>query len=500
MRHLTILLLISTLALAACASPAAPVEEPTPTPTREVPDEPTEVPPDLPTGTPTPTQAPTDEEQPTATPTAMPTPTPTPEPALEPVVELDLVAEGLTAPLELVPAGDGSGRLFVADQIGVVRILTGEGELLDEPFLDVRDRMVSLRSGYDERGLLGLALDPNFEENGFFYVYYSAPLRLEAPGGWDHTSHLSKFVVSPVDADVADPESEQVVLRVDQPQSNHNGGKIAFGPDGYLYLGLGDGGGAHDTGLGHVDDWYEANEGGNAQNVTETLLGSILRIDVESQVPYAVPADNPFVGEDGLDEIWAYGFRNPYRFSFDARGDRELFVADVGQNLFEEINIVTRGGNYGWNVKEGTHCFSPATPNQPPEECPDTDPQGKPLIDPIIEYENANLPGGLGRAVVGGYIYRGEALPGFGGRLVFADWSTSFSVGNGTLFVATRPQVEGKMWSYEELEVATTGDGRMGEFILALGEDTEGELYVLTSEMSGPTGTTGKLHKIMPAG
>lgn len=495
MRYLTILLLISTLALAACAPPAVPVDEPSPTPTVPVTDDPTEPPPE----TPTPTQPPTDGEEPTATPTPAPTPTPTAEPAFEPVIGLELVAEGFTAPLELVPAGDGSGRLFVADQIGVVRILTDEGELLDEPFLDVRDRMVGLRPGYDERGLLGLAFDPNFEDNGFFYVYYSAPRRPEAPGGWDHTSHLSRFVVSTADANEADPDSEQVVLRIDQPQSNHNGGKIAFGPDGYLYLGLGDGGGAHDTGVGHVDDWYEANEGGNAQNVTETLLGSILRIDVQVQDAYLVPADNPFVGEDGLDETWAFGFRNPYRFSFDAGGDGELFVADVGQNLFEEINIVTAGGNYGWNVKEGTHCFSPETPNQPPEECPDTDPQGRPLIDPIIEYENANLPGGLGRAVVGGYVYRGEALPGFAGRLVFGDWSTSFSVGDGTVFVATRPDVEGEMWPFEVLEVATAGDGRVGEFILALGEDADRELYILTTEASGPSGTTGKVYRIVPA-
>lgn len=495
MRRLTILGLVIVLALASCAAPAAPTEEPT-LPAVETP---TEVREETPTSAATPTPSESATEVREATPTPTTSPTATPEVPLEPVVGLELVAEGLTQPVELVATGDGSGRLLVVDQIGVVLVLTAEGELLDQPFLDIRDRMTGLRPGYDERGLLGLALHPGFEQNGQFYVYYSAPRDPAAPSGWDHSSHLSRFSVSEADPNVADPASEQVILRVDQPQSNHNGGQVAFGPDGYLYLGLGDGGGAHDIGVGHVDDWYEANEGGNAQNVTDTLLGSILRIDVDAGDPYGIPEDNPFVDEEGLDEIWAYGLRNPYRFSFDSGGERELFVADVGQNLFEEVNIVTGGGNYGWNVKEGTHCFSPATPNNPPDECPDTDLEGWPLIDPIIEYENANLPGGVGRAVVGGYVYRGGRLPGFVGRYVFADWSMSFSVPDGTLFVAARPDVEGAMWSFQELQVATTEDGRVGEFILALGEDAEGELYVLTSESPGPTGTTGKVYRMVPA-
>lgn len=495
MRRLTILGLVIVLALASCAAPAAPTEEPT-LPAVETP---TEVREETPTSAATPTPSESATEVREATPTPTTSPTATPEVPLEPVVGLELVAEGLTQPVELVATGDGSGRLLVVDQIGVVLVLTAEGELLDQPFLDIRDRMTGLRPGYDERGLLGLALHPGFEQNGQFYVYYSAPRDPAAPSGWDHSSHLSRFSVSEADPNVADPASEQVILRVDQPQSNHNGGQVAFGPDGYLYLGLGDGGGAHDIGVGHVDDWYEANEGGNAQNVTDTLLGSILRIDVDAGDPYGIPEDNPFVDEEGLDEIWAYGLRNPYRFSFDSGGERELFVADVGQNLFEEVNIVTSGGNYGWNVKEGTHCFSPATPNNPPDECPDTDLEGWPLIDPIIEYENANLPGGVGRAVVGGYVYRGGRLPGFVGRYVFADWSMSFSVPDGTLFVAARPDVEEAMWSFQELQVATTEDGRVGEFILALGEDAEGELYVLTSESPGPTGTTGKVYRMVPA-
>ncbi|MFW6136178.1 MAG: PQQ-dependent sugar dehydrogenase, partial [Chloroflexota bacterium] len=419
--------------------------------------------------------------------------------AFEPVVGLEPVAEGLGAPVDLMPPGDGSGRLFIVDQIGVIRILTAEGQLLDEPFLDIRDRMIGLRSRYDERGLLGLAFHPDFRENGRFYVYYSAPLSPEAPQGWNHTSHLSRFTVSETDENAADFGSEQVILRVHQPQSNHDGGKIAFGPDGMLYVALGDGGGGNDVGTGHVEDWYEANRGGNGQDVTDNLLGSVLRIDVDGGDPYAVPEDNPFVGREGLDEIWAYGFRNPYRFSFDAEGDHELLVADAGQNLWEEVSLVTKGGNYGWNVKEGSHCFSPATPNEPPEACPETDPEGRPLIDPIIEYRNANAADGLGLAVVGGHVYRGDALPGFEARYVFGDWSRSFSQGDGSLFVASRLEAQGSMWQFEELHIATSDDGRLGEFLLALGQDARYELYALTSQTPGPTPEGGRIYRIVKA-
>jgi glucose/arabinose dehydrogenase len=434
----------------------------------------------------------------TPTVAASPEPTDVPQTAFEPVVGLELLAEGLSAPVDLAVAGDGSGRLFVVDQVGVIRVLTAEGELLDEPFLDLRDRIVGLNPGYDERGLLGLAFHPDYAENGLFYVYYSAPLDPQAPQGWNHTSHLSQFRVSGREQNQADPGSEAVIMRVDQPQGNHNGGEIAFGPDGYLYVALGDGGGANDVGNGHAPDWYEANRGGNGQDVTENLLGSILRIDVDGGDPYGVPGDNPFVGDDGLDEIWAYGFRNPYRFSFDAAGNQALFVADVGQNLWEEVSIVTGGGNYGWNVKEGAHCFSPASPNQPPEECPDSDPDGNPLIDPVVEYQNGNAPGGLGLAVVGGYVYRGQALSSFEGRYVFGDWSTSFSVGDGTLLVASPPGLDGDGWSFQELRI-DTDDGRLDAFVLGFGQDAQNELYVLTSNAAGPAGDTGRVWKIVPA-
>jgi len=452
-----------------------------------------------PTPTPTEIAEPTEPMEPTEEPTEAPEPTPevspTPEATpteFEPVVGLELVAEGFAAPLALMPSGDGSGRLFVIDQTGQIWIMTPEGEMMDQPFLDVSDRMVELSSGYDERGLLGLAFHPNYTDNGRFYVYYSAPLREEAPADWNHTSHLSEFVASADDPTVADPDSERILMAIDQPQSNHDAGQIAFGPDGYLYVPLGDGGGANDVGTGHTPEL------GNGQDVSN-LLGSILRIDVDGGDPYGVPSDNPFVGdEEGREEIYAYGFRNPYRIAFDAGGNRELFVGDAGQNLWEEVSIVNLGENYGWHIKEGTHCFDPQTPDTSPEECPDTGPMDEPLIDPIIEYQNANAPGGLGLVVVGGNVYRGSAMPAYVGRYIFGDWSTSFQEPDGTLLVATRPETEGEMWTFQELMVATEEDGRLGRYILSFGHDTEQELYLLTSDTAGPSGDTGKVFRIVP--
>ena len=271
-----------------------------------------------------------------------------------PVVGLKLVASGFAAPMEFISSKDG--RMFLVDQIGLVKVITTDGKQQEKPFLDISDQMVKLSPGYDERGLLGLAFHPDFAGNDRVFVFYSAPLRSGAPEGWSCTNKLSEFRVSKDDKNMIDMNSEKVLLQIDKPQMNHNGGTIAFGPDGYLYLPLGDGGGANDVGMGHVS-------GGNAQN-TSTLLGKILRIDVNvnnSLPAYGIPADNPFVNEKGfLPEIWAYGLRNPYRISFDSAG--HLFVADAGQNLWEEVDVVSKGGNYGWNIREGTHCFDPNNP------------------------------------------------------------------------------------------------------------------------------------------
>ncbi len=270
---------------------------------------------------------------------------------------------------------------------------------------------------------------------------------------------------------------------MDKPQMNHNGGTIAFGPDGYLYLPLGDGGGANDVDTGHAPE-------GNGQN-TSTLLGKILRIDVNNaSAAYGIPADNPFVGVAGYrPEIWAFGFRNPWRISFDNEG--RLFVSDAGQNLWEEVDIVTRGGNYGWNIREGTHCFDPNNASEPLASCTDKGLRGEPLLDPIIEY------GHDGRAVVvGGYIYNGKALPELDGSYIFADWSSGFARGDGTLLLA-RPSQKG-LWTVEEIRVADSPNDRVNAYIRSLGQDDSGELYLITSENAGPKGETGKIYKIIP--
>jgi len=419
-------------------------------------------------------------------------------------VSLELVADGFVSPVTLVESPDETGRLFIVDQIGLIHILTSDGTLLPDPFLDLRSKIVTLQSGFDERGLLGLAFHPNYAENGRFFVYYSAPLRAGAPAGFNCTATWSEFQVSE-DPNLADPGSESILLQVDKPQFNHNGGSIAFGPDGYLYLSIGDGGGANDTSLGHVEDWYADNGGGNGQDVTQNLLGNILRIDVDGGTPYGIPADNPFIGRDGLDEIYAYGFRNPYRFSFDSGGELGLLVGDAGQGLWEEVDQVVLGGNYGWNIKEGTHCFDAEDNLSIPASCPDTVGAGHPdegamLIDPVIEYANQRNPfeDGIGTVVVGGFVYRGRDVPQLFGRYVFADWSTSFVVPDGTLLLA-KPR-KNDLWKIEEIGVFNSDNGRINHFILGFGQDLSGEIYVVTSDMTGPTGSTGKVYKISKPG
>ena len=410
-------------------------------------------------------------------------------------VALELVAGGLTSPVRLVSPPDDPRR-FVVDRTGYVYIMAEDGTMLPEPFLDVSDRIVELRAEFDERGLLGLAFHPNFADNGRFYVYYSAPLREEAPDDWDHTSHVSEFKVNlPENAaegtelssvNVADTGTERVLLQVDQPQFNHNAGDIAFGPDGLLFIALGDGGAADDVALGHPPM-------GHGQDIT-SMLGNILRIDVDRGWPgYAVPQDNPLVGEQGVDEAYAWGWRNPWRMSFDRSGNGDLLVATNGQNLWEAVYLVDEPGNYGWNILEGTHCFDPQNPNEtaPASACLSTGLLGEELKLPVIEYPHlANAEEGeiAGTSVIGGYMYRGEAVPALQGRYVFGDWSKSFTAPQGQVLVAT-PSFEG-LWPLARL-------AELEEFVLGFGEDAAGELYVLTTETTGPTGDTGKIWKLV---
>lgn len=407
-------------------------------------------------------------------------------------VGLEKLASGLKLPLG-VEFAPGADRRYVAQQFGRVFVHEADG-LRDEPFLDLRETVVT---GY-EKGLLGIALHPNFADNRRVFVRYSAPPRSGTPSGYDHTFVLAEFEAT-ADGRQVKRDSERTILEIPEPQGNHNAGSIVFGPDGYLYVGVGDGGAGGDRGTGHVDDWYDAVPGGNGQDVTENLLGSILRIDVDQQADgkaYGVPDDNPLVGTEGLDEHYAWGLRNPWRMSFDVPESasdsgadqtssglgEDFYVADVGQSGYEEVNLVEKGRNYGWNVKEGTHCFGA-------DDCPDATPEsvrgGEPLVDPIIEYPHSGA-AVSGASVIGGYVYRGTALPGLEGTYVFGDLQAS-----GRLFVAT-PTDDGGLWPTRVVEVAGDGDA-LGR-IFSFGRDADGEVYVL-----GSGADRGTLYRVVPA-
>lgn len=364
----------------------------------------------------------------TVTPATPTSPPPTEAPPLETLRLEPLWTEReFREPTNLVQMHDG--RMLVTEQDGRIWAFDPAGGAVPAAteFLDITDRVSSRRS---EEGLLGLALDPT--DAGSVYVYYSAadPRR----------SVVSRFAVS-ADGSRVDPDSELVILEVGQPFANHNGGQIAFGPDGYLYIGLGDGGSAGDP-LGSGQD-------------TSSLLGSILRIDVSQSAPgqpYTIPPDNPFASGDGRGEIWAYGLRNPWRFSFD-RNTGELWAGDVGQNRWEEIDLIQRGANYGWNVLEGSHCFSAR----------DCDPTG--TVPPVWEYSLDGQP----CSVIGGYVYRGAAVPWLRGVYVYGDFCSGEVFG---LRYADGRVVEHQRLADTELR------------IMSFGEDNDGEVYLL-SQKSG---------------
>lgn len=341
----------------------------------------------------------------------------------EPVagIRLDTVVTGLQSPVHLTsPVNDG--RLFIVEQTGRIRIVKS-GHLLPAPFLDITDRV---QSG-GEQGLLSVAFHPSYATNGFFYVNYTG-------NGGD--TRIERYHATPA-GDVAEKASAKLLLEVDQPYANHNGGLIKFGPDGFLYIGMGDGGSGGDP-------------QGNGQN-RNTLLGAMLRIDVDRGDPYAIPAGNPYANGGGAREIWATGLRNPWRFSFDATSGL-LIIADVGQNEWEEVHAVAAnkaGVNYGWNIMEGTHCYRSLVCNK------------SGLDIPILEYAHSD-----GCSITGGYVYRGKAMPSLAGTYFYSDycrgWIRSFKIANGQ---ATQKQ----QW-----DIPAIGS------IASFGVDAANELYVLT--------------------
>jgi len=405
-------------------------------------------------------------------------------------VKLEPYVSGLNAPLAMVqPPGDD--RKFVIEQFGRVRVINAEGELEASPVLDIRNLITPLFADFDERGLLGIAFHPDFQENGKFYVSYSGHLDFDADLGkefwWDHTNTVAEFTMSADDPNVADPNSIRILTATDWPQFNHNGHWIGFGPDDMLYISMGDVGYANDWGIGH-----NVTEG-NGQDMT-VPHGKILRIDVnaaENGKNYGIPSDNPFVGNDEvLPEIWASGLRNPWRCSFD-QGDGKLMCGDVQQNSYEEINVVGKGDNLGWRAMEATHCFDYTKPDEHPAVCDDED-----FTMPVMEYNNctAKPDGCKGISVTGGYVYRGEH-EAWQGNYIFGDWSKSFDRMQGQVFVG----VPGESGQWEMMDTEVVGMEGDRPYMLAFAQDTAGEVYALTSITTGPVGSLDTIYKVVPA-
>ena len=369
-------------------------------------------------------------------------------------------------PVWMSEAPDGSGRMFVVCHAGKIVIVKKGSDGADaKEFLNIEDRHPYFGN---EDGLMSLAFHPGFRTNGLFYVYYNQknpPDQHSQPLNFPVRSVISEFKVSAADPDRADLASERILLEVPQPFDNHKGGELAFGPDGYLYLGLGDGGAAGDP-------------FGSGQN-TSTLLAKILRLDVNSRsiskvgwhtepLQYGIPRDNPFVGEPDAGfyarkEIFAYGLRNPWRYSFD-RQTGDLWVGDVGQDLWEEVDLVTKGGNYGWSVREGAHHFKPG-------------PDGARYVEPVMEYthrENLRSQGlfpghSIGLCVIGGYVYRGKKYPALQGVYVYGDYNV------------------GTVWGlrYDRAEHRVTASGTLldqKKNLTSFAEDADGEIYALTQD------------------
>lgn len=411
------IVLLLALTLAAC-SEVTPEVTPAPVIPTSAPSQ------ALPTAAISDTQAPATEPQSTET-------QPAPQPA-QPAdatafpnpdsFDWQAVASGFSQPVDLADPNDGSGRLLIVEQGGVIRIIEN-GAVSGEPFLDLTDRVGSNGS---EQGLLGMALDPEYANNGIFYLNYT---------DLDGDTVVSRFQ-RVAEGVLGDPGSEQKLFTVDQPFANHNGGDLEFGPDGMLYIGLGDGGSAGDP-------------RGNAQNANQ-VLGKMLRIDVRGKDSYTIPADNPYASGGGSQEVWALGLRNPWRYSFD-RVTGDFYIADVGQNQYEEVDFLPAGSaggaNFGWDFREGQHEYEGSVPG------------GLDLIDPIFEYDH-----GQGCSITGGYVYRGSQLPEFYGIYLVADYCTGYIWG--LLRDSGGGWLSQLLWDV---------DGTVSSF----GQDSSGELYRL---------------------
>jgi glucose/arabinose dehydrogenase len=451
-------------------------------------------------------------------------------------IGLERVADGFTAPVKGATAPGDEGRLYVVDQAGklwAVNLADGSKVVL----LDLSSRLTPLglmgEGTFDERGFLGVAFHPDYQKNRKLYTYTtepssgppSLPTTIPAGATANHQNVIAEWQM----ADPANPAagvmmaSRREIWRLDHPQFNHNGGDIAFGPDGKLYIPVGDGGGADDLdgdlSLGEPAVFGHSGDG-NAQKLTNPL-GKIHRIDVDgtnaSNGQYGIPSDNPFVGTAGaVKEIWAYGLRNPWRLSFDMQTGL-LLVGDIGQNDIEEVDVIVKGGNYGWNHKEGTLCFDNkgTQPGVATKTCPPSLPTG--LIDPLAEFDTHHE----GHSVVGGFIYRGSRIPELKGRYVFGEWSRLFDFPRGPdnygrLFYLPSPDLgsggppreiqEFKGFAEAAKALGLVDGGRAPKAfkqslsVLGMGQDAKGEIYVLGNRTGRPFGTDGILLRLIPGG
>lgn len=362
-----------------------------------------------------------------------------------------VITSDLQAPIDV--AFPGNGDVLVAEQIGKIRLVKN-GKLTDAPLLDIGSKLIKLNMKYDVRGILGFTIHPQFNSNHKIYVFYCAPTTTP---NMDHKNIVAEYTLLPNQTAADAGNSERIVFTSDAPAQGNNGGCIKFGPDGFLYIGIGDGGGGADN-HGPI---------GNGQNMN-TLLGKILRINVNGDLAHSIPKDNPFVNKpDVKPEIWAYGLRNPWRFTFD-KSTKQLFCSDVGEGAIEEVDIIEKGGNYGWRIAEGTQCFNPKL------NCDFTG-----TTKPIAEYDHH-----YGVCIIGGYVYNGKQLPAIKGKYLFGDWT-------GPLYYI---QHTGNVWQRGNVVLQNyPATAKVNSF----GEDPSGELYVITTPDTSPGNTKGTLYKII---